>query len=139
MKQTLLLAALLAASATPAHSVQAVQAGADARYFGAVDPAEAGTPLVTHRRAYQAESGAKPAGRAVYLHVRPGEEARWGLACKDYAACALPVLFVRESWYRDVYLPKVGAADGREQYYRDHVRPARNERDTHHRAEDDPE
>lgn len=135
MKQSILLMALLGATATAAH---AVQAGADARYFGVVDPAEAGVPLVTHLRPYQSEPGAG-AGRVVYLHVRPGEEARWGLACKAYEACATKVLFVRESWYRQVYLPKVGAADGREQYYRDFVRPARNDRDTHHRAEDDRE
>ena len=136
MKQTIFTLALLAASITAA---QAVQAGADARYFGPIDPAEAGVPLVMLPQAYQAE-GARVAGaRAVYLHVRPGDEARWGLNCRQYDACTTPVLFVRESWYRQVYLPKVGVDDGREQYYRDHVRVPRNERVTHQRAEEAPE
>ena len=136
MKHTIFTLALLAASITAAH---AVQAGADARYFGAVDPAEAGVPLVMYPQPYQAE-GARTAGaKAVYLHVRPGDEARWGLNCKQYDACTTPVLFVRESWYRQVYLPKVGLDDGREQYYRDHMRVPRNERVTKQRAEEAPE
>ena len=136
MKQTIFTLALLAALIPAAH---AVQAGADARYFGPIDPAEAGVPLVLQPQAYQSEGRPAAGVKPVYLHVHPGEEARWGLNCKQYDACATPVLFVRESWYRQVYLPKVGEADGREQYYRDHMRAPRNERVSKQRAEEAPQ
>jgi hypothetical protein len=69
----------------------------------------------------------------VYLHVRPGEELRWSVNCHRYEACNLPVLFVRESWFVNVYLPAVGADDGRERLYRDVARNERAGREQRHR------
>ncbi len=41
----------------------------------------------------------------IYLHVPPGHEKNWGKHCKKYGACGQPVYFVRDEWYRDVYVP----------------------------------
>ena len=41
----------------------------------------------------------------VYLHVPPGHEKHWEKHCAAYGACGQPVLFVRDAWYNDVYVP----------------------------------
>jgi hypothetical protein len=41
----------------------------------------------------------------VYLHVPPGHEKNWEKHCAAYRACGQPVLFVRDAWYNDVYVP----------------------------------
>jgi len=103
----------------------------EASYFGRVDLANAPPPEVTRREPLRAKAGVARAvsdAAPIYLHVRPGHEERWAAHCREYAACDMPVLFVKESWYRNVYLPHVGAQDGREQRYRDMVRVERTER-----------
>ena len=59
--------------------------------------------------------------RAAYVHVRPGDEQHWARHCKEYDACTTPVLFVTENWFVNVYLPAIGAFDGREQRYREQM------------------
>jgi hypothetical protein len=49
----------------------------------------------------------------VYLHVPPGHEKHWDKHCASYHACGMPVYFVRESWYNNVYVPAY--RDGRVQ------------------------
>jgi hypothetical protein len=41
----------------------------------------------------------------VYLHVPPGHEKHWADHCGAYHACGVPVLFVRDTWYNEVYVP----------------------------------
>lgn len=41
----------------------------------------------------------------VYLHVPPGHEKHWEKHCGAYHACGMPVLFVRDTWYDQVYVP----------------------------------
>jgi hypothetical protein len=60
-------------------------------------------------------------GKPVYVHVRPGDELHWARHCKRYDACSSPVLFVTESWFLNVYLPRIGSDDGREQRYREQM------------------
>ncbi|MBE9609721.1 hypothetical protein [Chitinilyticum piscinae] len=50
--------------------------------------------------------------RPVYVRVPPGHERHWGKHCWRYEACDRPVYFVRDSWYRTVYVPA---------YYRRHA------------------
>jgi hypothetical protein len=38
----------------------------------------------------------------------------WGRNCDLYQACNVPVQFVRDDWYRNVYAPQVRAAQARE-------------------------
>jgi hypothetical protein len=47
---------------------------------------------------------ARPA--PIYLHVPPGHAKRWSTYCGRYNACGVPVYFVRNTWYNDVYVPK---------------------------------
>ena len=41
----------------------------------------------------------------VYLHVPPGHAKKWGKHCAKYNACSLPVYFVTDDWYNNVYVP----------------------------------
>jgi hypothetical protein len=110
----------------------------DPAFFGRLDMAGMPKPQLMSKRPVRAvglahDDGATP----LVLHVPPGQERRWGAACQAYGACGVPVLFVTEAWYRQVYLPRVGAQDGREQRYLELVRVVRDERDQRHRADDD--
>lgn len=110
----------------------------DASFFGPITlGADVPKPEFIRKKPLIAKPGAAPAeGRPLILHVRPGQEERWSAHCAAYAACDRPVLFVRENWYRDVYLSAVGAQDGREQRYRQFTRLERPERG-HHRQDDE--
>jgi hypothetical protein len=110
----------------------------DGAFFGRIDIRAFPGAQVVYARPMQvlhgsaAGAGAEP----VYLHVRPGEERRWGAHCRAYDVCATPVFFVTESWYRTVYLPLVGGSDGREKRYADSVRIERQDRESRHRQDD---
>ncbi len=41
----------------------------------------------------------------IYLHVPPGHAKNWKKHCRKYNACGQPVYFVREKWYKNVYVP----------------------------------
>lgn len=41
----------------------------------------------------------------IYLHVPPGHAKKWSKHCHRYNACHLPVYFVQEDWYNNVYVP----------------------------------
>jgi hypothetical protein len=42
----------------------------------------------------------------IYLRVPPDHSRHWNRYCGRYNACARPVYFVRDEWYRDVYAPR---------------------------------
>jgi hypothetical protein len=42
----------------------------------------------------------------VYLHVPPGHERHWAQHCHEYNACGVPVYFVQDRWYNEVYVPR---------------------------------
>lgn len=42
----------------------------------------------------------------VYLRVPRDHSRQWSRYCGRYNACARPVYFVRDEWYRDVYVPR---------------------------------
>ena len=48
----------------------------------------------------------------VYLHVPPGHEKHWSKHCAKYNACGVPVYFVKDSWYNNVYVPSYGHGHG---------------------------
>jgi hypothetical protein len=92
---------------------------ADPGIFGTIDVTKAGKPAVINARPVIADSkAAKKAGKPIYLHVPPGHEWHWYAHCGTYSACSVPVYFVKESWFVNVYLPVIGSRDGREQRYR---------------------
>lgn len=41
----------------------------------------------------------------VYLWVPPGHRKNWDRHCASYGACGVPVLFVRQDWYREQVMP----------------------------------
>ena len=55
----------------------------------------------------------------VYMRVPPGHAKNWSRYCDQYNACGRPVYFVRDKWYKDVYVPQ------------HHARAERQGRDSH--------
>jgi hypothetical protein len=53
----------------------------------------------------------------VYLRVPPGHRKHWSKFCGRYDACGRPVLFVRDEWYTNTYVPR----------YREHYHGGRPE------------
>jgi hypothetical protein len=140
IKHTLSIA-LLALTATLA---AAADADPEAGFFGRIDTTAFPRPELTSRIPVEGPQSDRSPGATqraalrspqapVLLHVRPGEEHRWAAHCSAYGACGVPVLFVSESWFRDVYLPATSSeGDGREQRYR-LLRFERNQREQRHR------
>ena len=46
------------------------------------------------------------AAEPVYLRVPPGHRKHWAKFCGRYDACGRPVLFVRDEWYTNTYVPR---------------------------------
>lgn len=44
----------------------------------------------------------------VYLHVPPGHEKHWDKNCRKYNVCGVPVYFVQDNWYNNVYVEHYG-------------------------------
>lgn len=65
----------------------------------------------------------------VYLRVPPGHQRNWSRYCDQYNACARPVYFVRDDWYRNEYAPRYRKAHG---YDRDDRHDDRHDHDDHH-------
>lgn len=59
----------------------------------------------------------------VYLHVPPGHAKNWRKHCKHYDACARPVYFVDDRWYRDEYVPRYRERHGKGHHDHDHHGP----------------
>ena len=62
----------------------------------------------------------------IYLVVPPGHARHWQSYCGRYNACATPVYFVRNDWYRDVYAPRYRERHARD--WRDDRRDSRHDR-----------
>lgn len=46
------------------------------------------------------------AAAPIYLRVPPGHRRDWRRFCGRYDACGRPVLFVRDEWYTNTYVPR---------------------------------
>ena len=99
-------------------------------FYGRIDLGGAPPPQLVYSAPVIVEPGAYDgspqyeAPAPVYLHVPPGHERHWRKHCREYNACGVPVYFVRDGWYRDVYVP----------HYREHHRDqdeGRREHDEH--------
>jgi hypothetical protein len=117
------IAAVTAAAATAAES----------GIYGRLDVQGLTPPQVLNPKPVLADaSSARASMPAVYVHIPPGDEKHWRARCRLYDACDVPVHFVTETWFVDVYLPSVGAQDGREQRYREQMgRQRGTQRDEH--------
>ena len=116
MKKTILTLAAAAISVTAAGVVSAKDT--DPGIYGAIDVSRFPKPATLNSRPVTAVVPAKRAkAKPIYVHVTAGEARHWHGTCQTYNACAVPVYFVTEGWFRTVYLPAIGEADGREQRY----------------------
>ncbi len=52
----------------------------------------------------------------IYLHVPPGHAKKWSKHCHRYNACQLPVYFVQEDWYNNVYVPQYASQHQHDRY-----------------------
>jgi hypothetical protein len=129
MTYRILLAALVL-GAVGASSLEAAVPGA----YGEIDTHRFPNPLLINPKKPVLIAGAAKHGGAkpMYLHVVPGEEWHWFNRCHVYDACAVPVYFVTENWFLNVYLPAIGSRDGREQTYRLEAARARAAERDHH-------
>jgi hypothetical protein len=77
----------------------------------------------------------------VYVRVPDWQRRNWGRYCSRYSACARPVYFVRDDWYRDEYAPRYRRDhdryrhDGRSRDWRQSGRHERREYRDHDRHE----
>lgn len=58
-----------------------------------------------------AHRGPPPA--PVYMWVPPGHQKNWRRHCRDYGACGVPVVFVRDEWYHSHVMPRHRGDDRR--------------------------
>lgn len=127
MKKMLIGAVLLAAAAVPAVAQTHVSINiGDPGFFGMIDNRGYGAPRVYVRRPVIIER-VRYYQDPIYLRVPPRHRQNWGRYCHRYDACGVPVLFVRDDWYRNTYAPRVRHVyrDG----YRDHGYRDRGYRD----------
>ena len=104
MKRALcvLAAAALAAPAFAQVSVTVGQPG----FYGRIDVGPLPSPRVMY--AQPVVIAPAPVGvvqQPIYLRVPPDHARHWRKYCSRYNACGVPVYFVQDSWYRDVYVP----------------------------------
>jgi hypothetical protein len=128
----ILLAGLLAAAVVPAFgadigvSISINQPG----LYGRIDIGDVPQPQVIYSRPVVVERAPRPAVvRPIYLHVPPGYEKHWSRHCHEYHACGEPVYFVREDWYRNVYMRHHRERREKRDMHRDERRDRRIERD----------
>lgn len=101
------LALVTAAGAAPAKatdvgvSISVGQPG----FYGQLDIGGYGPPQVLYRQPVLVERRNWYPG-PVYVRVPPHQYNNWRRYCGLYGACARPVYFVRDDWYRNVYAPR---------------------------------
>ena len=103
------LAALSSVPAAQAANVGVSISVGQPGFFGQIDLGNAPPPQLLYPQPViygPVIAGAPP----IYLHVPLGYERDWRHHCYEYRACGRPVYFVRDDWYRTVYVP----------HYRDH-------------------
>jgi hypothetical protein len=111
-----LFAALALVSTAYVASAQASDVGVSISigqpgFYGQLDIGSYGRPQVVYAQPVFVERrNWYPA--PVYLRVPPQHSNNWHRYCGRYNACARPVYFVRDDWYRDVYAPRYRQAHG---------------------------
>ena len=83
-------------------SVQIGQPG----FYGRIDLGDMGPPALIYSQPVLIDRyGPERRMPPLYLRVPPGYERHWERYCDRYQACGRPVYFVRDNWYRQVYVP----------------------------------
>jgi hypothetical protein len=93
-----------AAAADIGISINVAQPG----FFGRIDLGAVPTPppLVMAAPVVVERAPVGEVREPVYLHVPPGHERHWAQHCHEYNACGVPVYFVQDRWYNEVYVPR---------------------------------
>ena len=112
-----LLAALVLTGAACAAPAMAGDVGisislGEPGFYGQIDLGTVGRPRLVSEQPVLIERRYRDVA-PVYLRVPPGHQRNWRRYCDLYNACARPVYFVRDDWYREVYAPRY-----REEHYR---------------------
>jgi hypothetical protein len=82
-------------------------------FYGRIDIGNVPQPQLIYQSPVVIQSVPVGAVRGpVYLHVPPGHEKHWSKHCAKYNACGVPVYFVNDSWYNNVYVPSYGHGHG---------------------------
>jgi hypothetical protein len=122
--KSLIIATALLAAAFPALAQNVSVSIGQPGFYGRIDlgnfapaPVVYGPPvIVTQQRYIETEP--------VYLRVPPDHRRHWSRHCRHYGACGQRVLFVRDEWYTNSYVPRYHehyrGGPGRHEFYRDH-------------------
>lgn len=74
-------------------------------FYGRIDIGGYSRPQVIYRQPIMVRR--VPVSRPpVYLHVPPEHSRNWRRHCDEYNACGERVMFVRDNWYRQSYVPR---------------------------------
>ena len=134
--KTLIIAAALCAAALPATaqtnvSISVGQPG----FYGRIDLGDFRAPPVVYAQPIIVERRAHYVAEPIYLRVPPGHQKHWSKHCGQYNACGQRVLFVRDDWYQNTYVPRYrdGYRDGGRDYAggRDRDYDGGHDRDDH--------
>jgi hypothetical protein len=138
--KSLFFGVALAAAAFPALaqtnvSISVGQPG----FYGHIDIGDFGPPPVVYAQPVIVEQRVRYEAAPVYLRVPEGHRKHWSKHCARYNACGQRVLFVRDDWYTNTYVPRYHERHYRveERSYRDERRDDRRDyRDDHDRGHD---
>jgi hypothetical protein len=111
MKRTFAIATVGAIFATAAISASAADVGVSVSigqpgYYGRIDIGNFPQPVVMYPQPVVIAPQPRYAAAPLYLRVPPGHARHWSRHCGRYQACGVPVYFVQDRWYRDVYAPR---------------------------------
>ncbi len=107
MKKLLAVLALgLAVGAAPAFAEVGISIGiGEPGFYGQLDIGGYGRPGLVYGQPVVIVSRYRNLA-PIYLRVPHEHAVHWNRFCGRYDACARPVYFVRDDWYRDVYAPR---------------------------------
>jgi hypothetical protein len=97
-----LLAAAIPALAQSNVSISVGQPG----FYGRIDIGGYGPPPVVYTQPVIVEARPHYEAAPVYLRVPEGHRKHWSRWCGHYGACGQRVLFVRDEWYTNTYVPR---------------------------------
>jgi hypothetical protein len=106
--KSLILGAALCAAAFPALaqtnvSISVGQPG----FYGRIDIGDfAPRPVLYAPQPVIIAPAPQYVAEPIYLRVPPGHRKHWAKFCGRYGACGRPVLFVRDEWYTNTYVPR---------------------------------
>jgi hypothetical protein len=114
------VALLAVLAATTASAEPPAVSPATGQYFGQLVGVEVPTASLVEAAPVLAVRGDRRAAERstpLILHVPAGEIENWPRYCGKYQACTVPVNFVSERWFRQVFLTQDNSQDGSEQTY----------------------